>query len=127
MTDNIAQRSNAALSAKAAAALGELKTRFPFAEDRDAARLAFSFAVSEGLSTTDRDGFGPMTGGINWNVNTLDPSGELAQLVGLLWPDEPDPYRVVETLMNAGMLALAERLAEDPSLKASDLLVGDPA
>jgi hypothetical protein len=121
VSDQSTQRSTAQLSSKAQDALDQIRAAFPFNEAADIARLAFAVAVADGLSPSDREGLGGATG-MTWNVNTLDPSGELAGIIRVLWPDDPDPYRVLETLMNVGLLALAQRLTDDPSFRIADLL-----
>ncbi len=60
---------------------------------------------------TRPDDFGPANGS-NFGVGSVDPGGELRDLLQALHPDmDEDPYRIVETLMSVGVLAIDERLA----------------
>ena len=77
----------------------------------DAARIGTAFALREGLPLTRPDDFGPANGS-NFGVGSVDPGGELRDLLQALHPDmDEDPYRIVETLMSMGVLAIDERLA----------------
>lgn len=77
----------------------------------EAARIGAAYALREGLPLTRPDDFGPANGS-NFNVGSVDPGGELRDLLLALHPDlDDDPYRVLETLMSAGICALDERIA----------------
>lgn len=76
----------------------------------DAARIGAAFALREGLPLARPDDFGPANGS-NFNVGSVDPGGELRDLLLALHPDlDDDPYRVLETLMSMGVMVIDERI-----------------
>lgn len=115
-----AGRVNIAFTPDATAAAKRFIERFTFTEaskrgepDLDlveAARIGVAFALREGLPLTRPDDFGPASGS-NFNVGSVDPGGELRDLLLALHPDlGDDPYRVLETLMSTGITAIDERV-----------------
>jgi hypothetical protein len=113
-------RVNIAFTKDATEAAKRLIERFTFTEASeqaepdldlvDAARIGTAFALRVSLPMTRPDNFGPANGS-NFNVGSIDPGGELRDLLQALHPDlDEDPYRVVETLMSVGVLAIDERL-----------------
>ncbi|MCY1428269.1 hypothetical protein D9M71_441460 [compost metagenome] len=47
-----------------------------------------------------------------WNVGSVDPDGSLRSLMEALFPDETEPYRLAEHLINEGIRALINLLEE---------------
>lgn len=43
-----------------------------------------------------------------WNVGSVDPAGDLREMIVSLYPDSDEPYRLMEYLMNEGIDALAK-------------------
>lgn len=84
-----------------AATLAELAAAGHFASELDAAKFAMSYAIRRGTPAGATDG-----ADTKWNVGSIDPDGSLRSLVEALYPDVPDPYRLVEHLMNEGIQAL---------------------
>ena len=91
-----------------------------FKRDMDAAKFAFSFAVSRGKEP------GPVEGsGTIWNVGSFDEGGDLKALMLNLFPNADAPYRALESLMNSGFGLLAEEIKKNPGLRIEDLLKKD--
>ena len=84
-----------------AATLGELVTAGHFGSELDAAKFAMSYTIRGGTSAGATDG-----ADTKWNVGSVDSDGSLRALVEALYPDVPDPYRLIEHLMNEGIQAL---------------------
>lgn len=121
MTELSESRKTVSLSASATSSLAALKGRFPFSQDFDAARVGIAFAVAQSITPDRPAGFGPL-GETTWNVGSLDPSGNLKELMRSLWPGAGDPYMVLETLMNLGLVELGKYISENPAVRFSDLL-----
>jgi len=72
-----------------------------FASELDAAKFAMAYAIKRGTPPGSTDG-----AGTKWNVGSVDPDGSLRSLVEAFFPDRPEPYRLVEHLMNEGLRLL---------------------
>lgn len=115
-------RVNIAFTEAAEEAARRLVNRFPFAALVDTARVGAAFALREGMSLSRPEDVGPANGS-NYNVGSVDPGGELRDLLLALHPHiEEDPYRVLETLMSQGVLAIDERVASGEILSLRDLM-----
>ena len=82
-----------------------------FASELDAARFAMSHAVRSGVApgrTESTD--------TKWNVGSVDPAGDLRALLQGLYPEEEEPYRLLEYLMNRGLEALAGNDDQTPDV-----------
>lgn len=115
-------RVNIAFTEAAEEAARRLVNRFPFAALVDTARVGAAFALREGMSLSRPEDFGPANGS-NFNVGSVDPGGDLRDLLVALHPQiQEDPYRVLETLMSQGVLAIDERVASGEILSLRDLM-----
>jgi len=120
-------RVNIAFTPAATAAAKRLQDRFPFEDLVDVARVATAYALREKVPLARPTDFGSANGS-NFNVGSVDPKGELRDLLLALHPEiDEDPYRVVETLMSLGAIALDERLASGQVLSLRDLIGADDA
>jgi hypothetical protein len=128
MTDSdirASSRVNIAFTPAAEAAARRLKDRFPFTTLVEVARVGAAYALRARMSLTRPDGFGKADGS-NFNVGSVDPQGELRDLLVALHPEiDEDPYRAVETLMSLGTIALDEQVAAGEVLSLRDL-IGEP-
>lgn len=115
-------RVNIAYTPAAEAAARRLAARFPFAGLVDIARVGSAYALREQMSLTRPATFGSANGS-NYNVGSVDPNGELRDVLLALHPDiDEDPYRVIETLMSIGTLALDEQVAAGEVLSLKDMI-----
>lgn len=121
----MAEQRNIALTTQANRITDDLLERFKLNERRDAARLGFAYALRHGVEPTRDEGWAP-TDGTNFNVSTVDDEeASLRKLVSVYHPDHAlEAYRTVETLMNKGLVLLAEHIQAG---EVSDLrdLVGE--
>lgn len=69
-----------------------------FASEIEAAKFAMAHAIEAGVSRGTTEG-----AGTKWNVGSVDSDGALRAIVEALFPDESQPYRLVEHLMNEGL------------------------
>jgi hypothetical protein len=125
MTDSntrASSRVNIAFTPPAEAAARRLSDRFPFAGLVDVARVGTAYALRAKLSLTRSANFGSANGS-NFNIGSVDPQGELRDLLLALHPEiDEDPYRVVETLMSVGTIALDEKVASGEVLSLRDVI-----
>jgi hypothetical protein len=121
-TTGASSRVNIAFTPEATAAARRLKERFPFSDLVDVARVGTAYALRTKLPLTRPSDFGSANGS-NFNVGSVDPRGELRDLLLALHPEiSEDPYRVVETLMSLGTVALDEKVAAGEVLSLRDLI-----
>ncbi len=122
-----AGRVNIAFTPEAEEAGRRLVDRFPFGGLVDVARVGVAFALREKLPVERDERFGPANGS-NYNVGSIDPQGELRELLLALYPEiTEDPYRVIETLMSVGTLELDRRVAAGEILSLRDLIAPEPS
>lgn len=69
-----------------------------FASEIEAAKFAMAHAIDSGVARGTTEG-----AGTKWNVGSVDSDGALKAVVEALFPDETQPYRLVEHLMNEGL------------------------
>lgn len=86
-----------------AAVLQRLVDAGHFGSELDAAKFAMAFAVRRGVPAGATDG-----AETKWNVGSVDPDGSLRALIDSFYPDVPDPYRVLEHLVNEGLRAITD-------------------
>lgn len=84
------------------AALQRLVTSGNFGSELDAAKFAMAYAIRLGIKEGRSDG-----ADTKWNVGSVDPSGDMRELLTSLYPDSDEPYRLLEFLMNTGIDELA--------------------
>ncbi|WP_134046256.1 hypothetical protein [Amycolatopsis arida] len=88
----------------------------------DVARVGIAYALRFRMPLERPADFGSANGS-NFNVGSVDPQGELRDLLLALHPDlHEDPYRVFETLMSVGVIALDDRVAVGEIRTLRDLL-----
>lgn len=115
-------RVNIAFTPAAEQAARQLVEKFPFAGLVDVARVGAAFALREQVPLVRPEDFGPANGS-NFNVGSVDPQGELRDLLLALHPGiDEEPYRVVETLMSVGTIELGRRVATGEILSLRDLI-----
>ena len=81
-----------------------------FASELDAAKFAMAHAVRKGVAEGRTEG-----ADTKWNVGSVDPAGDLRELIVSLYRDCDEPYRLMEYLMNEGIHDLASR-SETPDV-----------
>jgi hypothetical protein len=69
-----------------------------FASEIEAAKFAMAHAINNGSRRGTTEG-----AGTKWNVGSVDSDGALKAVIEALFPDESQPYRLVEHLMNEGL------------------------
>lgn len=83
--------------------LAELVADGRFGSEMDAAKFAMAFAIRKGVPAGSTDG-----AETKWNVGSIDPDGSIRSLLQALYPAAPEPYRLMEHLMNEGLQALVQ-------------------
>ena len=78
--------------------LASLAAEGLFASEIEAAKFAMAYAIDKGVTRGTTDG-----AGTKWNVGSVDSNGALRAVVEALFPDETQPYRLIEHLMNEGL------------------------
>ncbi len=115
-------RVNIAFTDAGQEAARRLADRFHLPQLVDVARLGAAYALRTGIEVARPDGFGSASGS-NFNVGTVDPGGELRDILLALHPEiDEDPYRVLETLMNLGTIALDEKVSAGELLSLKDMI-----
>jgi hypothetical protein len=61
-------------------------------------------------------------GGTKWNIGSVDSDQYLRTLMMSLYPESETPYRVIEVLMNNGLLAIGEIIKTEGLNKISKLM-----
>lgn len=93
----------------------------------DLARIGVAYALRAGHSLHRPDNFGSASG-TNLNVGSVDPGGELRDLLRALHPElDDDPYRVMETLMTTGVLAIDKEVSSGAIYSLKTLIAHEPA
>ena len=117
---------NIGLTGESTTAARGLLSALSIADLKDVARLGFAYAVvhDERPVRDSSAGDWSFTAGANFNVATIDDAhGSLRELVAILHPEVGDePYRAIETLMNVGIIRLAEDVRVGNVTVLSDLL-----
>ena len=69
-----------------------------FASEIDAAKFAMGRAIDLETPRGTTEGTGT-----KWNVGSVDSDGTMKAIIQALYPDESQPYRLIEHLMNEGL------------------------
>jgi hypothetical protein len=106
------RRATITLTKDADAVAAKLHERLLFDSKMDVARIGFAYAIAHGLSPSVGDEPLGASGGSTYNVGSLDRGDEWTNLVKAFWPiSDEDPALVIQTLINKGLLAMAEKSA----------------
>ena len=92
-----------------------------FSDAIDAAKFAMALAINAGVNAVGRDLTveGTTT---KWNVGSFDPDSQLHSLLGALYPDVDHPYRLLEFLIDDGLLRVGEHMESVGELDVIALL-----
>lgn len=82
-------------------ALSALADAGRFGTDIEAAKFAMAYAVQQGAARGVTEGTTT-----KWNVGSFDNDGGLKAVIEALYPEETNPYRLVEHLINEGLRLL---------------------
>ncbi len=69
-----------------------------FASEIDAAKFAMAHAIDMEVTRGTTEG-----AGTKWNVGSVDNDGTMKAIIQALYPEEAQPYRLIEHLMNEGL------------------------
>lgn len=69
-----------------------------FEHEFDAAKFAMAHAIDSDVPRGTTEG-----AGTKWNVGSFDSDGGLKAVIEALYPDETNPYRQIEHLINEGL------------------------
>ncbi len=94
-----------------ASALAALVTAGRFGSELDAAKFAMAYAIQQGITRGTTDG-----AETKWNVGSVDPDGSMRSLLEALCPENAEPYRLAEHLMNEGIKSLAAKIGASGDL-----------
>lgn len=78
--------------------LAALVTEGLFASEIDAAKFAMAHAIDLKVSRGTTEG-----ASTKWNVGSVDNDGTMKAIIQALYPEEAQPYRLIEHLMNEGL------------------------
>lgn len=112
-----ADKVNVGLTTAARGVYDRLETMDFFAEGRDIARFGFAWAVRKGMTPQEASATDTM-----WHIATFDPSGQIADLIRMLFPSEQFPYRACESLFNQGLESIGSYIDEHGTLTLDELL-----
>ncbi|WP_018254412.1 hypothetical protein [Salinispora mooreana] len=117
-----APKKTMSFTAAAESAAKRVKDHFNLPDALDAGRLGLAYALREKLPVERPADFGALSGTL-YNIGSVDPEGELRDLLLALRPElSEDPYRVIETLLNIGTISLDNQIATAAVLSLRDLL-----
>lgn len=78
--------------------LSALASAGHFNTDIEAAKFAMAYAIDRGVARGTTD-----SAGTKGNVGSFDNDGGIKAVIETLYPEEPNPYRLVEHLINEGL------------------------
>ena len=90
-----------------------------FSDAIDAAKFAMALAISSQANAGDLTVEGTTT---KWNVGSFDPDSQLRSLLGALYPDVDQPYRLLEFLIDDGLHRVSEHMESIGELDVIALL-----
>jgi hypothetical protein len=76
-----------------------------FSDAQDAAKFCMGYAIRAKVPAGTTEGTTTA-----WTVSLFDDTGEIRALVRVLYPDCDTPVRLIEHLVNEGLLLLEDRL-----------------
>ena len=91
--------------------LASLAAEGLFSSEIEAAKFAMAYAIETGIGRGMTEGTGT-----KWNVGSVDSDGTLRAVIEALFPDEDQPYRLIEHLMNEGLRSLDKGSALSPDV-----------
>ncbi|WP_410666752.1 hypothetical protein [Amycolatopsis sp. cmx-4-68] len=115
-------RVNLAFTQAGEDAARRLQSRFDLPSLVEVGRIGVAFALRENLPIERPETFGT-TSGANYNVGSVDPQSELKNLLTAIRPDaQDDAYRVIETLMTVGTIAIDREVSLGRIVSLRDLV-----
>jgi hypothetical protein len=94
-----------------ASALLEIMRSGYFISELDAAKFAMAYAIKKGIPAGTTEG-----AETKWNVGSVDPDGSVRALLEALYPLCSEPYRLMEHLMNEGIISLSAEHGDRPDV-----------
>lgn len=82
-----------------------------FNSELDAAKFALAYAVSKDVQPGTAEG-----ANTKWNVGTVDSDGSLRSVIEAVFDDVSEPYRLIEYLINEGLVLLRSDDAVPPDV-----------
>lgn len=101
-----------ALTLKATAIIDKLLTSNEFNENQDIARFAFSYAMNNRLYDSDEQYDIGDKKGMSWHSGNIDADNIMSTLVKSMFPDETQPFRFIEKMINIGLIDIGLKLGE---------------
>ena len=109
-------RETIGLTQDAQGAIAEITDTGWFGEAQDIARFGLAYAIRAGEEPADEVGTDT-----RWSAGNFDSTGEIRALLSVLYPDCATPVRLMEHLVNVGILAVAARFRSS-AVTPSDLI-----
>ncbi len=101
MVEKILDKKTIGITSENESVLTSLAAEGVFSSEIEAAKFAMAHAVEAGVPRGTTEG-----AGTKWNVGSVDSDGTLRAVIEALFPDEGQPYRLVEHLINEGLRLL---------------------
>lgn len=83
-----------------------------FFDNQDIARFAFAYAINNKLYEKYKDYTASETLGMTWHAGNIDAEDILSNLIQSMFPQETQPYRLIEKLINIGLLEIEGSLGD---------------
>ncbi|MEM6889995.1 MAG: hypothetical protein AAF636_17930 [Pseudomonadota bacterium] len=98
MVEKTADKKTIGITSGNESVLAALVTEGLFASEIDAAKFAMAHAIDLKVSRGTTEG-----ASTKWNVGSVDNDGTMKAIIQALYPEEAQPYRLIEHLMNEGL------------------------
>ena len=98
MVEKTADKKTIGITSGNESVLAALVTEGLFASEIDAAKFAMAHAIDLEVSRGTTEG-----ASTKWNVGSVDNDGTMKAIIQALYPEEAQPYRLIEHLMNEGL------------------------
>ena len=98
MVEKTADKKTIGITSGNESVLAALVTEGLFASEIDAAKFAMAHAIELKASRGSTEG-----ASTKWNVGSVDNDGTMKAIIQALYPEEAQPYRLIEHLMNEGL------------------------